>query len=90
MVADLRHLYEHTPARPLLLDPELARMVSDLTREVEQFDSLLNSHRQLLLRRTIDAQGTGFQWGRIRAEVGRITTKVYAVFDEIALPITDS
>jgi hypothetical protein len=65
-------------------------MVSELTRDVERFDSLLHSQRQLLQQQTCDGEKAERQWRKIRVEVGRITTKVHAVLDEIALPVADS
>jgi len=64
-------------------------MVSDLTRDVEQFDSLLQSQRNLF-QQAKDVQPAERQWRQIRTELGRITTRVHAVLDEIALPIADS
>jgi hypothetical protein len=75
---------------PLLLDAELTRMVSDLTRDVEQFDSLVDSQRRLLQQRTANGPRAERQWREIRARVGVITTKVHAILDEIALPATES
>jgi hypothetical protein len=82
-MADFRNPYERMAARPVLLDAELIRMVSELTRDVEQFDSLLQSQRQLL-QRTSDGEKAERQWRKIRAQVGRIKTKVHAVLDEIS------
>ncbi len=88
-MADFRNPDERMLGRALLLDDELSGMVSELTRDVERFDSLLDSQRQLL-QRTSDGKKAEREWRRIRSEVGRITTKVHAVLDEIALPFTDS
>jgi hypothetical protein len=89
-VAHLHDRYERIPARPLFLNAELSRMVSELTRDVEQFDSLLHSQRQLLQQPTSDGEKAERQWRQIRARVGTLTTKVHAVLDEIALPNADS
>ena len=75
---------------PLFLDAELTQMVSDLTRDVERFDSLVHSQRRLLQHRTKDGAKAERQWQEIRARVGIITTKVHAILDEIALPVADS
>jgi hypothetical protein len=75
---------------PLFLEAELTRMVSDLTRDVEQIDSLVDRQRKLLQQRTSNGAKAERQWNEIRARVGIITTKVHAILDEIALPVADS
>jgi|SRR5450759_563865 len=90
-VADSLNRIEPIRARPpLFLDAELSRMVSELTRDVEQFDSLVHGQRQLLQQRTSDGAKAERQWREIRARVGIITTKVHAILDEIALPVADN
>jgi hypothetical protein len=81
---------ESIPARPWLIDAELSRMMSELTRDVEKFDSLIESRRRLLQMPARDGEEAERQWRMIRARVGRITTKVHAILDEIALPVADS
>jgi hypothetical protein len=88
-VADFRNWYERIPAGPSFLDAELSRMVSELAGDVERFDSLLHSQRRLL-QLASDGEQAERQFRKIRVEVGRITTKVHAVLDEIALPVADS
>jgi hypothetical protein len=73
----------------LFFDAELTRLVSDLTRNVEQFDSLVHSQRRLLQQRTSDGAKAERQSREIRARVGIIETKVHAILGEIALPIAD-
>jgi hypothetical protein len=74
---------------PLLLDAELTRMVSDLTRDVELFDSLVDGQRRLLQQRTGGPKAER-QWREIRSRVGIITARVHAILDEIALPLAES
>jgi hypothetical protein len=88
-VADSHNYYERIHAGPSLLDAELRRMVSELAGDVERFDSLLHSQRRLL-QLARDGEQAERQFRKIRVEVGRITTKVHAVLDEIALPVADS
>jgi hypothetical protein len=64
-------------------------MLSELARDVERFDSFLYSQRQSLQRARGCGQAEG-QWTQLRTEMGRITTKVHDVLDEIALPVPDS
>jgi hypothetical protein len=75
---------------PLFFDAELTRLVSDLTHDVEQFDSLVHSQRRLLQNRTSDGTKAERQWREIRARVGIIETKVHAILDEIARPVAAS
>ena len=89
-MAELGNRYERIPAGPLFLDAELSRMVSELARDVEQFDSLLHRQRELLQQQTSDGEKAERRWRKIRAQAVRITTKVQAVLDEIALPVADS
>ena len=89
-MAELHSRYERVPARPLFLDAQITRMVSELTRDVERFDSLINSERCLLQQGTQDGQKAERQWRRIHTEIGKITSKIYCVIDEIALPGTES
>jgi hypothetical protein len=68
--------FEPIRARPpVFLDADLSRMVSDLTRDVKGFDSLVH--------RTSDGAKAERQWREIRARAGIITTKVHAILDEI-------
>jgi hypothetical protein len=84
------HRFEGIPARPAFLDADITQMVSDLTREVEQFDSLVLSQRRLLTERASDGASAEQQMRELRARVGVIKTKVHAILDEIALPVADS
>ena len=87
-MADLR--YERVPAPQLFLDAQLARMVSELTRDVERFDSFIATNRCLLQQTIPDGRTANRQWRRIHSEIGRITSKIYCVIDEIALPGRES
>ena len=89
-MADLHIGCERVPARQLFLDAQLTRMVSELTRDVERFDSLIDSQRCLLQQATPDGQTAERQWRRIHSEIGRITSKIYCVINEIALPSGES
>jgi hypothetical protein len=90
-MANSLNRFEPIRARPpMFLDAELTRIVSELTRDVEQFDSLVHSQRQLLQQRTSDGAKAERQWREIRARVGIITTKVHAILDEIALPVANN
>jgi hypothetical protein len=83
--------FEPVSARPpLSLDADLTRMVSELTRDVERFDSLVDSQRQLLQKRTGDGAKAERQWRQIRARAGTITTRVHAILHEIDLPVADN
>ena len=84
-VVDFRNGYESIPARPSFLDAELSRMVSELARDVEQFNSLVHSQRRLLQQGTGDEESAQRQWSEIRARACRITIKAHAVLDEIAI-----
>ena len=68
---------------PLLSDAELTRMVSDLTRDIERFDSLVDSQRRLIQARIADGAKAERRWREIRARVGTITMKAQAILDEI-------
>jgi hypothetical protein len=82
--------YEGIPARPVLLDSDITRMVSDLTRDVERFDSLVHRQRRLLQQRTHDGAKAERQLREIHARVGDIKTKVHAILEEIAVPVAES
>jgi hypothetical protein len=83
--------FEPVSARPpLFADGELTEMVSELTRDVEQLDSLVDSRRQLLQKRTGDGAKAERQWRQIRARAGTITTRVHAILHEIDLPVADN
>jgi hypothetical protein len=75
---------------PLFLDAELTRMVSDLTRDIERFDSLVDSQRRLLQASTRDGAKAERRLKEIRSRVGVITTKVHAILHEIDLPVADN
>jgi hypothetical protein len=90
MASSLRRFEPIQAAPPSVCDGELTRMVSDLTRDVEQFDSLLHSQRQLLEQRAGNGAMAGRQLREIRARVGILTTKVHSILDELALPVADS
>jgi hypothetical protein len=82
--------FEGVPAQPLSLDADLTRMVSDLTRDVEQFDSLVHRQRRLLQKRAHDGAKAERRLREIHVRVGILTTKVHAILDEIALPVANS
>jgi hypothetical protein len=83
--------FEPVRARPpLSLDADLTRMVSDLTRDVERFDSLLHSQRSLLQAPTSNGAKAERQWREIRARASMITTKVHAILDEFNLPVANN
>jgi hypothetical protein len=82
--------FEGIPDGPAIHYSELSRKVSELTHDVEQFDSLVHSKRRLLQHRTTDGAKAERQFREIRARVDIITTKVHAILDEIALPVADS
>lgn len=65
-------------------------MVSELARDVEQFDSLLHRQRELLQQQISDGEKAERRWRKIRAQAVRITTEVQAILNEIALPVADS
>ena len=75
---------------PLFLDAELTRMVSDLTRDIERFDSLVDCQRRLLQAPTGNGAKAQRRWREIRARAGIITTRVHAILDEITLPVANS
>ena len=90
-MASSLHRLEPIRARPpLFVDPELTRMVSDLTRDIERFDSLVDSQRWLLQAPTGDDAKAKRQWREIRARMGIITTKVHALLDEITPPVANN
>lgn len=82
--------FEGIPARPVFHEAELSRMVSELTRDIERFDLLVNSQRQQLQELASDGEKVKRQWRKIRAQVDTITTKVQAILDEIAVPVADN
>lgn len=68
---------------------ELTRVVSELTRDVERFDSILNIQRQLLQHGPQNEEKAERQWKKIGASVGKITTKTREILDEIGQPVAD-
>jgi hypothetical protein len=82
--------FEGIPARPVFHEAELSRMVSELTRDVERFDLLVNNQRRLLQAPTSNGAKAQRQWRQIHARAGIITTKVHAILDEIALPVANN
>jgi len=89
MVADFRIRTERFPAQAVLLNADLSRAVVDLARDLEQFDSSLQSQRRLL-QRAGGHEPAVRRRKEIRAEVARITTKVRSVLNGIALTDGDS
>jgi hypothetical protein len=84
------HRFEGIPAGPVFLNADITRMVSDLTRDVEQFDSLVHRQRRLLEQGTHDGANAERQLREIRVRVGVIKTKIHAILDEISPPVADS
>lgn len=72
--------------RPLMDSAELTRAVSELARDVERIDSILNLQRQLFKERTPNAKRATRQWKQIRAGIGTITTKTRQILDELGQP----
>jgi hypothetical protein len=90
MASSLHRLEPIGSRPPLFLDAELTRMVSDLTRDIERFDSLVDSQRRLLQASTRDGAKAERRLKEIRSRVGVITTKVHAILHEIDLPVADN
>jgi hypothetical protein len=90
MASSLNRLEPIRARPPLFLDAELTRMVSDLTRDIERFDSLVHNQRRLLQAPTSNGAKAQRQWRQIHARAGIITTKVHAILDEITLPVADN
>jgi hypothetical protein len=65
-------------------------MVSELARDVETFDLLLDGQRKLLQQPASDWELAERHWRKVRAQAIRITTKVQAVLAEMALPAAGS
>ena len=76
--------------RPSFLDAELRRMVSELARDVEHFDSLLQRQRELLQQQASDGEKAERRWRKIRAQAVRINAQVHAVLSEMGSPIVHS
>ena len=83
--------FEPASARPsLFAGGDLTEMVSELTRDVEQLDSLVDRQRQLLQKRTGDGAKAERQWRQIRARAGTLTTKVHAILHEFTPPVPNN
>lgn len=82
---------ESVPAQSTVLDADLIRKVSDLTRDVERFNSLVDRQRRLLQQQgNCDGAKGERQLREIRGRVRMLTTKLRAILDEIAVPVTES
>jgi hypothetical protein len=90
MASSLHRLEPTSSRQALFLDAELTQMVSDLTHDIERFDSLVNGQRRLLQASTRDGAKAERRMKEIRSRVGVITTKVHAILEEITLPVVNN
>jgi hypothetical protein len=67
-------------------DTELTRVVAELARDVERFDSTLDIQRYLLEHRKHNDENAKRHWKQIRAGLGRITSRTREILDDIAQP----
>ena len=72
---------------------EISRMVTALTRDVEHFDSMIRTQRQLIQQgvppEAVISHGekTEEQWNSIHTAVDTISTKAQALLSEVAKPL---